>query len=233
MNKNILLLIQTIALVFITVALISSCNSTEVVDNRQRIMIDGKEIIASKDSPIKITYDTTKTNNNNSAGSAATAPVRAKGEIKDWNSNLPPILLKGISSGSSSWSGSILSATKNPMTIFFMLSGVVAILAIPVIIYISKPAGLLMLLCAGGLVATGLLGTFAPITFALSIMAIIGVVIYLYIDKSKAKKVKESLAVIVDKIEAGAKDEMAKLKSEIKKEDDGTIKKIVSEIKNA
>lgn len=233
MTKNIIILILSIVLSGVSMAYLSSCSSTSA--EMQTVQVDGKTITASRDQPIYVQIDETigsRTTTGTATGHSQSAAVRTEGDITGWTSTAPAISLRDIMSGDAGVTGSITAATKNPMAIFFIFSAVALLVAIPAFIYLSKQVGILLFIASGGLLATALLATYAPITFGLSILAILGTVIFFYLDKAKQDKIKSSLTTIVKKIEEMPKTEQGFLKKSIKEEDDGTIKKVVTEIKS-
>jgi len=103
--------------------------------------------------------------------------------------------------------------------------------AIPVLIYISKKAGILLFAVSGTLLAAGLFATYAPILFAIAIVISLAIIGIMYADKSWMDKVWTAFKSVVGKIEEAPPEVQEPLKAKIKEVDNGSIKEVVTEIK--
>jgi len=173
-----------------------------------------------------------KTDSKSASGTSASSSIISSGDIKDWSAGIPELQLSSINSGQAQSIASIASATKNPMTIFFILSAVSFVIAIPILVYVSKPIGILLFVASAGLLATALLATAAPITFGISILAILGIVGYMYFNKKKENNKDSALKTIVSTIETMPIQVQELIKESIKEKDDGSIKEVVTEVKS-
>lgn len=215
-----------------SVILLSSCQ-IQPEPMQSITLTTGEQIKASPHQPVY--YSQTEIIGTNNTKTVSTtkangAGISTDGEVKNFNSDLPSITGEV---GDSTTYATIAAKLTNPMNIFFILSAVSLLAAIPVFIWINKKAGILLAVSAGLLLSTALLANAAPILFGLSIFCILGVVGFMYVDSRWKEKVQSAFKTVVSKIEQAPVEIQKPLKESIKEADknNGSVKEVVTELK--